>query len=466
MIGQPLRLLQLNIEYGGTGVDFGAVIAVIKKSGASVVALQEGCGQVPEISAQLEWPYFDVRSQVVSQVPLLDPPSPKAGVVLLEVEPGRVIAIVNVHPASRAYGPFRLAKGEQLRRVLRRERRLRLAELQPSLDAATELMHEGVPVILLGDFNAPSHLDWTEGAVGVLAQVTQPVQWPTSIAMSQAGLVDAYRAVHPDPLTHPGLTWPAERPFVDGYNPAADGQAPDRIDFMHVSPDVTVASIQIVGEQGSPFSEVSVSPWPTDHRGLLASLLVAPALPPSVVSVSRRLVSVGDIVTVRCIADGAAAVKVVPSEAEGGVVSAELSGGGRSCRLNTVDMGVGVFDVVAVDAEHRELARTRLWVAAVGAEPEVTTDRLSYRLGEAVDVRWSWAPGNRADWVAIYQRGADPHTAKLLMKGATGATVEGSLSFDETSRPRKWPLPPGEYSVHLLMDDRTKSLASADFDVS
>ncbi len=170
----------------------------------------------------------------------------------------------------------------------------------------------GVPVILLGDFNAPSHLDWTEAAVGVLANVTQPVPWPTSVAMEAAGLVDAYRSVYPDPVTHPGLTWPAARPFVEGYNPAADGQSADRIDFMHVSPDITVTGIQIVGEQESPFSEISVTPWPTDHRGLLASLHLTPAPPPPVVSVSRRLVVVGEEVTVRAIVDGLSAVRVVP----------------------------------------------------------------------------------------------------------------------------------------------------------
>jgi hypothetical protein len=51
------------------------------------------------------------------------------------------------------------------------------------------------------------------------------------------------------------------------------------------------------------------------------------------------------------------------------------------------------------------------------------------------------------------------------MTGVTHATVEGVLTFDEISNPRKWPLPPGDYSVHLLMDDLPTSLASTDFDV-
>jgi hypothetical protein len=291
------------------------------------------------------------------------------------------------------------------------------------------------------------------------------VLWPTSVATENAGLVDAYRAVYPDPVSHPGLTWPAARPYVEGYNPAADGQAADRIDFMHVSPDVTVESIQIVGEAQSPFSEVSVTPWPTDHRGLLASLQLTAAAPPPVVSVSRRLVAVGDAVTVRGLADGLAALVVAP---RGGGADSALIESARDQRVWQLDssaLGVGVFDVVAVDVGRREIARTTLWVVAVGAKPKVRTDRSSYRVGEAVDVRWSEAPGNRADWVAIYQRDAAPGAAKPMMKGVTGATIEGAITFNEVSHRRRWPLPPGEYTVHLLMDDLPKSLASADFDV-
>ena len=79
---------------------------------------------------------------------------------------------------------------------------------------------------------------------------------------------------------------------------------------------------------------------------------------------------------------------------------------------------------------------------------------------------WSWTPGNRADWVAVYARGADPASDKPLVKAVTGATVDGSVMFDQALRPRKWPLPAGQYTLHLLADDLPVSLASTDFDVS
>ncbi len=461
-----LSLLQLNIEYGGTGVSFDAVIDTIRSTSAPVAALQEGCGRVPEIAAALGWPYFDNRTQVVSQFPLLDPPEPTAGVVYVELERGQVVAIINVHPASRGYGPTRLMRGERLPRVLRRESGLRVRELQPSLDAAEALMRDGVPVILLGDFNAPSHLDWTEPAIGLRPHMTAAVPWPTSLAVEEVGLVDVYRSTFTDPVAHPGLTWPAHRPHVKGYNPAANGHPADRIDFMHVSPDIAITGVAIVGEAGSPFSDRTFDPWPTDHRGLLASLEVAPVSPLPVASVSRRLVPVGEDVVVRTIAPDVVGVVCVRHSDNADAALVELSPGGNDdWHLSTAAVGVGAFDVIAVGGDGRESARAALWVSPEGAEPVVETDRSSYEVGDAITVSWSGTPGNRADWLSVHARGGDPASAKRLLNAVTGATIEGTTRLDAISHPRRWPLAPGAYTVYLLEDDLPVQLASTDFDV-
>lgn len=465
-VSATISLLQLNIEYGGTGVDFDAVIGAIEHTDAQVVALQEGCGNVPRVADALDWPYFDNRTQVVSRYPLLDPASPTAGVILVELEPGRVLAIVNVHPSSRRYGPIRLAKGDPPRQVRRRERRIRLRDLQPSLDATEALLGDGIPVVLLGDFNAPSHRDWTDTMVGTRPHVTQPFDWPTSLATEQIGLVDAYRSVHPDPVIHPGLTWPADRPFVKGYNPAADQHPEDRIDLMYISPDIAVTEMKIFGEESSAFSDVSFSPWPTDHRGLIASLEVAPAQPPPVVSVTRRLATVGDEVGVRAVCTGLDSIVVVPVGADAATVLLDLPVEAGVGTLATEFVGAGRFDVVARDADRGELARTRVWVAGPGDVLSVSTGQARYDAGEPLGVRWQWAPGNRADWVAVFARGADPATAKPLLATATGASVDGRTTFDSASHPRRWPLPAGEYTVHYLLDDLLVTLASADVVVS
>jgi hypothetical protein len=290
------------------------------------------------------------------------------------------------------------------------------------------------------------------------------------VAAEDAGLIDAYRAVYPDPVTHPGLTWPAQRPFVAGYNPAADGHAEDRIDLMYVSPGVRVDAIQIVGEAESESTDVSVVPWPTDHRGLLADLEFGPVVPPTLVSLSRRLVPLGDDVEVQAFGEEVASVVVVPHGSDAATVMFEVpidaAGHGR---LPTEFVGAGRFDVLSRDGDRRELARSALWVKGPGDHASVHTDRGSYAVGEPISVRWAWTPGNRADWIAIFERGASLEASgkagRPRMHLPTRATVEGAGSFSEESHPRRWPLEPGEYTAHLLMDDLRVSLASTDFTV-
>ena len=139
-----LSLLQLNIEYGGTGVDFDAVIRVIQQ----VWRLRSSRCRRGAATSRGSRPRSAGRTSTTGPrwcrgTRCSTRPSPTAGVILVELEPGRVIAIVNVHPASRRYGPFRLMKGDPPRRVRRIERRVRVADLQPSLDAAETLIARG-----------------------------------------------------------------------------------------------------------------------------------------------------------------------------------------------------------------------------------------------------------------------------------------------------------------------------------
>jgi len=77
-----------------------------------------------------------------------------------------------------------------------------LAAMQPQIaDRAL------TDVVLTGDFNAPSHLDWTEATRAQHCDIGA-VAWP----VEQAGLVDTYRAVHADPAADAGNTWSPIRP--------------------------------------------------------------------------------------------------------------------------------------------------------------------------------------------------------------------------------------------------------------
>ena len=65
----------------------------------------------------------------------------------------------------------------------------------------------GQPVFLIGDFNEPSHLDWTQAAANAGLHFGKKVDWPTSRAVTNAGLTDSFRQLRPDEINDRGKTW-------------------------------------------------------------------------------------------------------------------------------------------------------------------------------------------------------------------------------------------------------------------
>ncbi len=64
---------------------------------------------------------------------------------------------------------------------------------------------DSIPVIIGGDMNAPSHLDWGESTKDLHHGLVVP--WYTTKVLAETGLIDSYRTIHPDPISHTGITW-------------------------------------------------------------------------------------------------------------------------------------------------------------------------------------------------------------------------------------------------------------------
>ncbi|NAA10318.1 endonuclease/exonuclease/phosphatase family protein, partial [Escherichia coli] len=113
--------------------------------------------------------------------------------------------------------------------------------------------------------NEPSWLDWTEGALSA-GLAPYVVQWPTTRSLWEGGIKgDAYRTIHPDPVTHPGFTW-TPRP--------SEKDTKDRLDLTlyTLSPNTEVKSCQVIGEN-TETSDIVLPNWGPfeevfDHRGL------------------------------------------------------------------------------------------------------------------------------------------------------------------------------------------------------
>ena len=288
-----LRVMEFNIEYGGTVVSFDSIVRAVQAANADVVGVEEGFGNVPRLADALGYPYYNVRLQVISRLPLIDAPGGNGLYLFVETAPGQVVALANVHLPAGPYSPNLVRRGAKRSTILEIERRVRVPAVEPAVTALTGLVDRGIPGLLLGDFNTPSRLDWTPETVGLREQIHYPVNWPTSRFVEDAGFVDSYRVAHPDPVENPGLTWPSGRPHPpDVWSPGPNAPA-DRIDFIYTAGDVQTLGSDLVGGSGGPDVTIAVDPWGTDHRAVVSELSVQGGVLPTLVAVGSRLVEAG-----------------------------------------------------------------------------------------------------------------------------------------------------------------------------
>lgn len=150
-------------------------------------------------------------------------------------------------------------------------------------DAQKEIA-KGSLVFLGGDFNEPSHLDWTEATKDSADHHGVVISWPATSTLQQHGFRDAYRTLYPNPVTHPGYTYPSDNPALAPqkitWTPDADER--ERIDFIFYHPHkaLKLKEAAVVGpkgciRKGKRAPELSQDPfilpqdqWPSDHKGV------------------------------------------------------------------------------------------------------------------------------------------------------------------------------------------------------
>ena len=479
-----VKVMTLNIFYGGDewNLDTGQwcsdragcpetllhVADEIERAGADVVGLQEGTANECVLAELLDW-FCEPRLQLISRFPLIDPPGANGVYAFVEVTPGRVIAIANVHLPSDPYGPYAVRDGASLSEVLDLERTTRLPAIQRELAVLPDLAADGIPVFLTGDFNSPSHLDWTPAVDAVRDEVRYPVEWPVAKALADAGFRDSYREVHPDPVAVPGFTW-----TPPGTLESVKNEVHDRIDWVLVQGPVETLSTALVGEAGGPDVDVELDPYPTDHRGVVSTFEVGAADPAPFAAVAARRVFVGEPLAVRVHGPGARVV-LVPARSgpAAAVASRTVNGPEVTVTFPTTALTPRAYDALLLDGTDGVLSRSRTWLYAAGAQPRVHTTRTVYEVGQPIRVRWRAAPGYRFDWFGVFSPGRGPvQNAETCNAGTCGnghyllyhytdTRIQGSTMIGPASFPgyRTWPLKAGSYEIRMLMDDGYRTLA-------
>jgi len=477
-----LKVMSFNIFYGGDELNLQTrqfckdpagcpetldqVAVAIRASGADVVGLEEATMNTCPLAQKLGW-HCSPRTQIISRYPIVDPPGANGLYVFVEPLPGRVVAVSDVHLPSDPYGPYEIRDGATLDQVLRLENDLRVPDIQDELRALPPLAARGIPVFLTGDFNTPSHLDWTQAVADTRADVPFPVQWPVSKALTNVGFRDSFRVVHPDPVAKPGFTWTPGSPEGEKV------EVHDRIDWV-LSMGASATDSKVVGEGGNPNTDIAVDPWPSDHRGIVSTFSVTPALMPVLVAVEERSLEQGQTVRVRF--HGGASVALVrgtttvTSKSTGGAADGTLS-------FSTTNLAPGASQAVLRNSSGQALSRSPFWLYARGAVTTVTTNKTTYKVGEPITVAWTKAPGMKFDWLGVYTAGSgadNPNNSTCsagqcgnghyLVYTYTNASIEGSTTFDAATSQigyTSWPLATGNYEIRLLVDDGYRSVASS-----
>lgn len=460
-----LRIMTFNIWLGGELVNFGKVVEAIQAADADIVGLQEATGNTRRLADALGW-YTNERMQIISRFPLIDPPGGDGNYIFAQIAPSEVVAVANVHLPSDPYGPYLVRDGSTLEQVLENEQATRMPMLESVLTSLSELAQTGMPIFLTGDFNTPSHLDWTNALTETREEVKYTVEWPVTVAVEAAGFIDTYRAVHSDPVAEPGVTWTYGYP----YPRLEPNEVIDRIDLVFATSDVKVLNSEIVGPSGSPNVDFGITPYPSDHRAVVSTVSVRPVEPPLFVAADQRRVVQGEPIVVRYHApNGEDTDRIVLVKSEGDAVNdalmslppyeADFFG---SVTFGSITLESGLYDAVLL-SNGEEASRNSFWIVEANATSMLSTDKASFTVGEAIIVSWENAPSNRWDWLGIYVAD-DADLYNYLGFVYTGASVSGRTTFDSDVLGEMM-LPAGEYEVRLMLDDGYQLLGSSRFTV-
>lgn len=261
-----IRVLSFNILVDAKRGGVKQTVEVIKASQADTVGLQEVDSSGSELATLTNMTFHkQPKGGILTRYPVVD--RSKSGFGLkLEIGPNDYLWHYNVHLYHAPYQPYQLAEipygkdnpfiktpAEAIAEAIR-ARGVELATLLMDMGPAIQAKEN---IVITGDFNEPSHLDWTTSAVEA-GMIPVAVSWPQSRALIDSGFTDAFRQIHPDPVAKPGYTWtptPAKR------------DVPDRIDFVYHSGLIPVKAL--VAGEAKETADIIVAPYPSDHRAVL-----------------------------------------------------------------------------------------------------------------------------------------------------------------------------------------------------
>ncbi|AUG80212.1 hypothetical protein CFP65_5514 [Kitasatospora sp. MMS16-BH015] len=268
----PLRLKTASWNLWDAGTHstdgFEKQLRVILTQGLDVLALQETAGTAAQaLATALGWYAYQSPGSlgILSRYPLGSVTavtgSLPAAAATLQLPGSRSVRFWAAGLDESNYGPYAIQDGQSAAQVQTAEGSSTRGRQAAALADAVQADAAKGPVILAAALSSPSHLDWT-------ATSGHPtLAWPVTVALQNAGLTDAYRAAHPDPVASPGATWSPTRKVRGG-----NAEPQDRIDQVQYAGPLTLVEAHTLAT-GWPQADpaTAANEWPSDTAAAVAT---------------------------------------------------------------------------------------------------------------------------------------------------------------------------------------------------
>lgn len=235
---QTLKIISWQLWDGGTHAEeyHNKQCEWVAKQDLDIVTMQGTMGHHgARIAYTLGWSWWQGDGiAIMSRYPIAEvyPSTSFAGGVRIEIEKGKQEVIVYTAWLSNStYGPYNACFDN-----VSLENLLDMEETSGRAPQMREVMHrvrqhfkdaDKIPVFLTGDFNSPSHLDWTDSNRHCGYGNTS---WPVSTYPEKDAMIDTYRYLHPNVSADPGITW---SPFTPRNLERNMTEPHDRIDIIY-----------------------------------------------------------------------------------------------------------------------------------------------------------------------------------------------------------------------------------------
>jgi len=222
---ETFKVMAWNILHGGNDIENGQqnVVKIIREINPDVILMVETYGSGPYIAKELGYNFHliaqrgtalddqSVNLSVFSKFPFgeridTDYPFFLGGTEI-------IINDVKMHFFSNWFHylpwnnePEKMGKTvEELLEWEKTEHRYKMIQKVLPYFNKYASQSDSIPVIVGGDMNSPSHLDWSEKTKKIHNNLVVP--WYATKVFEDMGYTDSFREKNPNPLKKPGITW-------------------------------------------------------------------------------------------------------------------------------------------------------------------------------------------------------------------------------------------------------------------